>query len=104
MAYNFREHTPEVESKKHEQQEQEEHFQPIGTEESGYATPDQGPFMCGNCVHYKPVNGTHGTCDHPEVIEDAEAGDIPKGREDGMAAATVAYEGCCDFFRPGEHE
>ena len=103
MAYNFRDNLPEVE-RSHEQKETEEHFQPTGTSESHYSPPADGPFKCGNCVHYKRVNGTHGTCDHPEVIEDAQQGELPTAKENGQPAAMVALEGCCEFYRKGEHE
>lgn len=63
--------------------------EPIGTEKAGYATPDQGPFECGNCEHYaQSVNATHGNCDHPDVIEDLGS------------PARVAKKGCCNYFRP----
>jgi hypothetical protein len=89
-AYNFREHTPEAGGR--------EKNLPIGTTESGYAPPSDGPFECGNCVHYHPVNGTNGGCDHPDVIEDAEKGEIPRTG----SKALVARGGCCTYFRPEE--
>lgn len=100
-AYDFRDTAPQVER---EGDDEKGDFKPTGTSEARYSPPADGPFECGNCVHYKPVNGTHGTCDHPDVIEDAEAGELPKGREDGEPAALVALRGCCSYYRKGEHE
>jgi hypothetical protein len=65
---------------------------PIGTPKSGYAPPSDGPFECVRCEHYASINGTHGHCDHPEVIEDLGE------------PATVASRGCCTYFRPEESD
>lgn len=99
--YNFREHeigkSAPVESK---------HFQPIGTEKSGYAPPKAGPFRCDNCVHYLKIEEDEGTCDHPDVIADAKAKQpgLELGKEDGKTAAVVEPAGCCDYFKTGKHE
>jgi hypothetical protein len=60
----------------------------IGSALSGYATPDNGPFECGNCVHFQAPN----TCDNPQVVSDPEVG------------GQVEAEGCCNLFRPGGGE
>ncbi len=89
-GYDFRDTAPTM-----EREESVASNEPIGTERSGYAPPKEGPFECGNCIHYSAVNGTHGTCDHPEVIEDAKAGEI-KMQDD---KALVAMAGCCNEYR-----
>ena len=70
---------------------------PIGTTNGGYAKPEEGPFECQRCVHYAKINGTHGTCDHQDVVADATAGEI-KLSEGGKAV--VAARGCSNYFRP----
>lgn len=42
----------------------------IGTPSGHYASADQGPFRCGNCIHF--INDQ--LCDHPKVVEDAKDG------------------------------
>ena len=90
MAYDFRQHLPEVEMDEQQDEPADESNEPIGTKESGYAPPSAGPFECGRCGHYSSVNGTSGICDHPEVEEDLGT------------PAKVAKMGCCTYFRPGE--
>ena len=55
----------------------------IGSTATGYAPPNFGPFMCGNCIHFK----TPTSCDHPDVIKDPKV----KG--------VVNEKGCCNYFR-----
>lgn len=83
-----------------------EHFQPIGTKKAHYSSPAAGPFRCDNCVHYLKIEADEGTCDHPDVIVDAQAGGegLEKGREDGKPAAVVEPGGCCSYFKTGKHE
>jgi hypothetical protein len=73
-----------------------------GTEQSGYVTPELGPFRCDNCTHYLLAMGPprreqrltseegsgQGRCDHPIVLSDPEVSD---GRVDA--------DGCCNYFR-----
>jgi len=73
-----------------------EKYQPIGTSKSGYAPPSEGPFLCSNCLHYTPQTEVQGACDHPDVIVDAEAGEIPPTE----GGALVEGEGCCNYYRP----
>lgn len=56
----------------------------IGSAQSGYATPDDGPFECGNCVHFDGES----KCDNPQVVADPEV------------SGQVEAEGCCNLFRP----
>jgi len=98
-AYDFRQKQPltmEHEAGKSEPVETGKD-KPIGTTKGGYATPEEGPFECQRCVHYHKLNGTHGTCDHQDVVADAEAGEI-KLSDSGMAV--VAARGCSNYFRP----
>jgi hypothetical protein len=60
----------------------------IGSAQSGYATPDNGPFECGNCIHFDGTN----KCDNPQVVSDPEVN------------GQVEAEGCCNLFSPAEHE
>jgi hypothetical protein len=57
----------------------------IGSAQSGYAGPENGPFECGNCVHFQAP----GTCNNPQVASDPEVN------------GQVEAEGCCNLFRPG---
>ena len=66
---------------------------PIGTVHAHYAGPDEGPFLCANCTHF--ARGGH--CNHPDVIEDAKAGEGGLSIVDGKAA--VSARGCCNYFR-----
>lgn len=99
-AYDFREHTPEVEGREtgEEAKDTSASNEKIGTTASGYAPPSDGPFECGNCEHYSPVNGTHGGCNQPDVLEDVEKGEIPRTGD----KALVAKGGCCTYFRTSE--
>jgi hypothetical protein len=54
-----------------------------GTQQSGYVTPDLGPFECDNCTHFQAPD----TCDHPEVVSDPEVN------------GQVEAKGCCNFFK-----
>lgn len=54
-----------------------------GTQQSGYVTPDLGPFECDNCVHFQAPSA----CDHPEVVSDPEVN------------GQVDAKGCCNFFK-----
>jgi hypothetical protein len=56
----------------------------IGTAQAGYATPENGPFECGNCVHFDGKSA----CDNPQVQQDPEV------------QGQVDPEGCCNLFRP----
>jgi hypothetical protein len=58
----------------------------VGSVQSGYATPDMGPFECGNCIHFQAPNA----CDHPQVVSDPEVN------------GQVEEDGCCNLFRPAE--
>lgn len=68
---------------------------PIGTKKAGYASPDDGPFMCGHCIHYKEVDGKEGRCNHPKVVAD------PEMEKDDNDKAIVMEGGCCNMFNPG---
>jgi hypothetical protein len=59
-----------------------------GTAQSGYATPDLGPFECENCQHFTPP----GSCGHPEVQFDPEV------------QGTVDPQGCCNYFKSAHNE
>jgi hypothetical protein len=56
----------------------------IGSAQSGYATPDNGPFECENCIHFQAPNA----CDNPQVVSDPEVN------------GEVEPEGCCNLFSP----
>ncbi len=60
----------------------------IGSAQSGYATPDNGPFECENCIHFQPPNA----CDNPQVVSDPEVN------------GQVEPEGCCNLFSPAGNE
>lgn len=60
----------------------------IGSAQSGYATPDNGPFECANCIHFDGQN----KCDNPQVVADPEVN------------GQVEAEGCCNLFSPGGEE
>lgn len=59
-----------------------------GTAQSGYATPDLGPFECENCQHFQEPN----SCNHPEVQSDPEVN------------GQVDPEGCCNYFKSAGNE
>ena len=61
---------------------------PSGTQQSGYVTPDLGPFECENCVHFQPPS----ECNQPEVVSDPEVG------------GQVDPQGCCNFFESAHNE
>lgn len=48
----------------------------VSQERAGYMTPDQGPFMCGNCVHFSEPSSCN------------------------LVAGEVEAEGVCDLFEP----
>jgi hypothetical protein len=60
----------------------------IGSAQSGYATPDNGPFECSNCIHFQAPN----QCDNPQVVSDPEVN------------GQVESEGCCNLFSPSGQE
>jgi hypothetical protein len=60
----------------------------IGSAQSGYATPDNGPFECANCIHFDG----QGACDNPQVQSDPEVN------------GQVDAEGCCNLFKPAGEE
>lgn len=62
-----------------------------GTPKVGYMGPDNGPFRCGSCVHYKTTDKGSG-CDDKEVR--AELGEGKSG------LAPVDENGCCNEFKP----
>ena len=71
--------------------------EPIGTTHSHYAPPKDGPFMCEYCVHFTDPH----FCLHPDVIKDAQAGELKLGKRKGGECAIVAADGCCNYFRNG---
>lgn len=78
----------------------------VGTKNAHYSPPGDGPFDCKNCVHFQPWGGRMkdhhhqlkhaGTCDHPEVQKDADAGEI---RKDAQGKPIVSAGGCCSYQR-----
>lgn len=68
--------------------------EPIGTSGAGYAGPEDGPFHCGHCIHFKEVGDKDGRCNHPKVNRDSK---VPK--KDGQSV--VDENGCCNFYNPG---
>lgn len=59
-----------------------------GTAQSGYVTPDLGPFECDNCIHFDGQS----RCNHPQVQSDQEV------------QGNVDPEGCCNFFKSAHNE
>lgn len=59
-----------------------------GTDASGYATPDLGPFECENCTKFQPPN----LCGDPRVQQDPEV------------QGQVDPQGCCNFFQSAHNE
>lgn len=72
----------------------EDQDSPIGTKKAGYAGPEEGPFKCANCVHFKEVSESEGRCNQPDVVAD------PEMKKD-QGAAVVQEGGCCNMFNPG---
>lgn len=73
-----------------------ERFDSVGTKHSGYVGPDFGlRGGCIKCSHYHSLDKSSGTCDHPDVKKDAEAGDIPMRDKKPL----VESEGCCTYVR-----
>ena|SRR6185369_4951836 len=64
----------------------------VGTEATGYATPENGPFNCGNCEHLDTDSLEE--CDHPDVVKDPG---VPKAKN---GKALVDVLACCNYFRP----
>lgn len=60
----------------------------IGSAQSGYARPEEGPFECSNCVHFDGQSA----CNQSQVVSDPEV------------QGQVDPEGCCNFFRPSGNE
>jgi hypothetical protein len=60
----------------------------IGSAQTGYAGPENGPFECENCIHFDG----EGRCDHPQVMADPEVN------------GQVDAEGCCNLFQPSGEE
>ena len=59
-----------------------------GSQQSGYAGPEFGPFECENCAHFEPPS----ECNHPQVVSDPEVN------------GQVDPEGCCNFFQSAHNE
>ena len=59
-----------------------------GTQLSGYATADLGPFECENCQHFTAPS----SCSHPFVIADPDVN------------GQVDPEGCCNYFKSAHNE
>src|ERR1700737_2940317 len=59
-----------------------------GTQQSGYVTPDLGPFEWENCTHFEAPN----RCNHPEVVSDPEVN------------GNVEASGCCNLFKSAGQE
>lgn len=59
-----------------------------GSQASGYATPDLGPFECENCTKFQPPN----QCGDPRVQQDPEV------------QGQVDPQGCCNFFQSAHNE
>lgn len=54
-----------------------------GTQQSGYVTPELGPFECDNCEHFEAPS----SCNHPMVVSDPEV------------QGQVEAKGCCNYFK-----
>jgi hypothetical protein len=67
---------------------QQQTDQPSGSAQSGYATPDLGPFECDNCVHFEAPN----RCNQSQVVSDPEV------------QGNVDAEGCCNLFTSAHKE
>lgn len=66
-------------------------YLPIGTSTSGFAKAKDGPFKCGNCVHYDQGPPSH--CEHIVIRADFEV------KKDSEGRALVAAGDCCAYFR-----
>lgn len=70
-----------------------DHSQPgLGTKKTGFVRAKFGPFLCGNCIHFKNLGQGSGICLHEDVRSDPE---VPK--VNGEVPVVVAD--CCDEFR-----
>jgi hypothetical protein len=58
----------------------------IGSAQTGYAGPENGPFECDHCIHFDG----QGTCNNPQVQADPEV----QGKVDA--------EGCCNLYSPAQ--
>lgn len=69
-----------------------------GTTKVAYQGPEEGPFRCGNCVHFmsESENDHNDECWHPDVIAD------PDMTLDDDGHALVSAGGCCEYFRNGK--
>jgi len=65
---------------------------PVGTRMAGYAKPSDGPFYCGNCIHFDSGPPSH--CEHPALLADLDV-----KHQNGKAI--VERFGCCTYFRKG---
>lgn len=63
-----------------------------GTQLTGYMPPEEGPFRCDNCKHFKAPY----LCDEKKVIADPE---IRKVKEGGKTYAGIEPAGCCNEFK-----
>lgn len=83
-----------------EEEKDEDLNAPIGTKQSGYAKPNQGPFECEHCLHYTEGKDELGFCDNTHVLRDDELedGKCKKG-EESRTLKVVAARACCNYFK-----
>jgi hypothetical protein len=75
-----------------------------GTTHANYSPPGDAPFTCGECVHFHRFGGARkqshhttrhgGECDHPDVLKDMEASEIPTS---SAGKPLVQAGGCCRY-------
>lgn len=70
--------------------------EPFGTPKAHYASAAYAPFACHACAHFYFPH----LCNHPDVIEDAEAGRGDLRVQSKNRFAIVDPGGCCNYFRP----
>ena len=63
---------------------------PSGTQQSGFATNDEGPFRCDNCTKY-----VGGYCTEPAVVNDPEAQQLRRLAPQGLK---VLPGDCCNYI------